>query len=122
MNKNSFFGDKYKMDNERFIRTSLHNFMNNLITRNVRVYKKAQKFKIVQTHNFRKDHKIKQQLAMKMLHNENFKFVISKEQINAGYLLFVYANRELCEKCDLYELKIIENFGIVSRCGCSSNC
>lgn len=114
MNKNSFFGDKYKMNNERFIKTSLHNFMNNLITRNIRVYKKAQNYKLVQTYNFKKDHKIKEQLAMAMLHNENFKFIMTPQQINAGYLMFVYANKELCEKCNLYEIKIIESFGMVS--------
>lgn len=113
MNKNSFFGDKFKMGNELFSRNTLHAFLSKIMHRDARVYRKAQDFRGVQTYNFRQDKKIKSQLGMKLLHNENFRQVIDRDQVNAGYLLFVFANREMCEKCDLYERKVIESFGMV---------
>lgn len=114
MNKHTFFGDKYKMDNELFTVGNIHGFLNLITTRNARVYKKAQNFKLVERYNFRKEKQIKRQLAMKLLHNENFLDTIDANQVNAGYLMFAYANAELCEKCEAYEHLIVNAFGKVS--------
>jgi hypothetical protein len=111
MNKNTFFGDKYKMENKMFTINNIHGFLNMIISRNARVYKKAQNFNLVDKYNFRVEKEIKNLTAMKKLHNENFLDTIDANQINAGYLMFAYANEELCEKCHLYEQMILNNFG-----------
>lgn len=114
MNKNSFFGDKYKMKHEVFTLGSVHTFLNTIVSRNARVYKKAQNFSQVERYNFRNEKNIKNLLAMKMLHNENFKDIINENQISAGYLMFTYANQEICPKCQKYEEQILMNFGKVN--------
>lgn len=113
MNKNSFFGDKYKMKNEIMTVGSVHSFLNTIISRNARVYKKAQDFNLVERYNFRNEKKIKNLHSMKLLHNENFKETIDQNQIAAGYIIFTYANQELCPKCQLYEEQILNSFGKV---------
>lgn len=94
---------------------NLHGFLNLIISRSARVYKKAQNFKLVERYNFSKKKQIENLTAMKKLHNENFLETIDVNQVNAGYIMFAHANPELCEKCHVYEQMILNNFGKVRR-------
>ena len=101
------------MKNEIMTVGSVHFFLNTIISRNARVYKKAQDFNLVERYNFRNEKKIKNLHLMKLLHNENLKETIDQNQIAAGYIIFTYANQELCPKCQLYEEQILNSFGKV---------
>lgn len=113
MNKNTFFGDKYKMGDKLFTVGNVHGFLNLITTRNARVYKKAQNAKFVERYNFRKEKQIKRLTAMKMLTNDNFLDSIDADQRNAGFLLFVHSNRELCARCEEFEQQVLMSFGKV---------
>ena len=113
MSNNSFFGQKYKMPVDNFHIADLRSFFNKMISKKIKTYSKTQKYSKVENYNNRNIEKIANFSKMMMLHQNNFNEIIENRQKQFGYLMYVYSNAEICEKCSVIEELIMKSFNKV---------
>lgn len=110
MNNHRFFGRKYKEPNNYMTWVDVHHFLGQVIKKKINPYMKAQEYLPLKHDNIKRENEISNLSAMMRLHSKNFEDEIEKKILKFGLFIYVYAEPEICPKCERYENMVIENF------------